>query len=130
MIFISGIRSIIIQKNTLCTDKILVIYYCPNCVSFFFPKTFIFNFFSERCNLSNMELFVKIVDSWKLHLRCLTRFWIHMSLLKSEIIVITKGELSLIMKSSVGKLNIRTNCKEISLFRVLLNNGDDIRSFN
>ena len=36
MMLISGIVSIIIQKNTLCTDKIRVIYFCP--------KTFIFLF--------------------------------------------------------------------------------------
>ena len=33
MIFISRVISIIIQKNTLCTSKIRVIYFCPNCVS-------------------------------------------------------------------------------------------------
>ena len=32
MIFISGVMSIIIQKNTLCANKILVICFCPNCV--------------------------------------------------------------------------------------------------
>ena len=33
MIFISGIVSITIQKNTLCTNKTCVIYFCPNCVN-------------------------------------------------------------------------------------------------
>ena len=32
MIFISGIISIIIQKNTLCTNKFGVTYFCPNWV--------------------------------------------------------------------------------------------------
>ena len=39
MIFIYGIISIIIQQNTLCTNKTRVIYFCPNCVNFL-PKTF------------------------------------------------------------------------------------------
>ena len=39
MIFISGVISIIIQKNALCTSKIHVIYFCPNS-----PDTFIFLF--------------------------------------------------------------------------------------
>ena len=34
MIFISGVINIIIQKNTLCTSKVLLIYFCPNCVNF------------------------------------------------------------------------------------------------
>ena len=34
MIFISGVRSIIFQKNKLCTNKICLIYFCPNCVNF------------------------------------------------------------------------------------------------
>ena len=34
MIFISEVMSIIIQKNTLCANKILVICFCPNCVIF------------------------------------------------------------------------------------------------
>ena len=33
MIFISGIISIITHKNMLCTNKIHVIYFCPNCVN-------------------------------------------------------------------------------------------------
>ena len=35
MIFISGIISIIIQENTLGKNKLRVIYFCRNCVSFF-----------------------------------------------------------------------------------------------
>ena len=38
--FIPGVMSIIMQKNTLCASKIRVIYFCPNCVSFF-PKSFL-----------------------------------------------------------------------------------------
>ena len=48
MIFISGVMSIIIQKNTLCANKILVICFCPNCVIPPPPqkkKTFIFYLF-------------------------------------------------------------------------------------
>ena len=41
MVFISGIISIIIQKNMLCTNKIRVIYFCPNCVNFL-PKNLYF----------------------------------------------------------------------------------------
>ena len=37
LIFISGIISIIIQKNTICTNKIRVIHFCPNFV-FFLPE--------------------------------------------------------------------------------------------
>ena len=33
MISFSGVISIIIQKNMLCTNKIRVIYFCPNCVN-------------------------------------------------------------------------------------------------
>ena len=33
MIFIFGVIRLIIQKNTLCTNKIRVIYFYPNCVS-------------------------------------------------------------------------------------------------
>ena len=35
MIFIFGVISIVFKKNTLCTNKICVIYFCPNCVNFF-----------------------------------------------------------------------------------------------
>ena len=34
MILISGVISRIIQKSTLCTNKIRVIYFCSNCVDF------------------------------------------------------------------------------------------------
>ena len=34
MIFISGIISIIIQKDTFSKNKIRRIYFCPNCVNF------------------------------------------------------------------------------------------------
>ena len=34
MIFISGVISIVFQKNMLCTNKICVIYFCLNCVKF------------------------------------------------------------------------------------------------
>ena len=34
MIFISRVISIIILKNTLCTNKSRVIYFCPNGVNF------------------------------------------------------------------------------------------------
>ena len=40
MMFIPWVISIIIQKNTLCASKIRVIYFCPNCVSFFSRKIF------------------------------------------------------------------------------------------
>ena len=51
MIFIFEIISIIIQKNTLCTNKFCVIYFCPNCVNFltenanFFILFYLFIFF-------------------------------------------------------------------------------------
>ena len=57
MIFISRVISIIIQKNTLCTSKIRVIYFCPNCVSvlsenvtflFILIYLFIYLFFGGR----------------------------------------------------------------------------------
>ena len=41
MIFIFRIISIIFQKNKLCTKKIRVIYFCPNCVNFL-PENFHF----------------------------------------------------------------------------------------
>ena len=41
MIFISGVMSIIIQKNMLCANKIRMIYFCPNFVNFC-HKTFFF----------------------------------------------------------------------------------------
>ena len=34
MIFISGVMSITIQKNTLCTNKIRVIHFCLNFLKF------------------------------------------------------------------------------------------------
>ena len=43
MMFIPGVKSIIIQKNTLCASKIRVIYCCPNCVNFF-RESFLFLF--------------------------------------------------------------------------------------
>ena len=45
MIFISGIISIIFQKNKLCTNKIRVIYFCPNCVNFLPEKVHFLIFF-------------------------------------------------------------------------------------
>ena len=36
MIFISGIKSLIIQNNTLCTNKIRVIYFLPKLLIFLF----------------------------------------------------------------------------------------------
>ena len=54
MIIISGVVSIVFQKNTLCTNKICVIYFCPNCVKFllenviFFIYLFIFFFGGGR----------------------------------------------------------------------------------
>ena len=36
MIFICGTVSKIIQEKTLSTNKIPVIYFCPNCVNFSF----------------------------------------------------------------------------------------------
>ena len=44
MIFMSGIMRIIIQKNTLCTNNISVINFCPNCVKFL-PKNGLFFIF-------------------------------------------------------------------------------------
>ena len=42
MIFISGIITIIIQKNTLCSNKVCVIYFWPNCVNFWLKKFIIY----------------------------------------------------------------------------------------
>ena len=44
MIVISGVISIIIQKNTSCTNKIRVIYFCPNCVNFLPENVYLFIF--------------------------------------------------------------------------------------
>ena len=44
MIFIPGIISIIIQKNTWCTSKVHVIYFCSNSVSFLPEKLSYFYF--------------------------------------------------------------------------------------
>ena len=41
MILISRVISIIFQKNRLCTNKIRVIYICPNCDNFL-PENFQF----------------------------------------------------------------------------------------
>ena len=48
MIFISGLISIIIQKNTLCANKTRVICFLPELRQFFVPKTFIFLFLGGR----------------------------------------------------------------------------------
>ena len=40
MISIFGIISIIMKKNTLCTNKICVIYFFPNCVNFLPEKVY------------------------------------------------------------------------------------------
>ena len=48
MTFISGIISIIIRKNTLCTNKIRMIYFCPSCVNFLPENVFFKNFFGGR----------------------------------------------------------------------------------
>ena len=49
MIFISGIISIIIQKDTLCTNKIRVIYLLPELSQFFIQKrSFFHSFFFFR----------------------------------------------------------------------------------
>ena len=42
MIFIFGLISIIIQKNTLCTNKIRMIYFCPKKLFFLFIHLFSF----------------------------------------------------------------------------------------
>ena len=44
VVFIPGITSIIIQKKTLCQNKIRVIYFCPNCVNFLREKAHFFYF--------------------------------------------------------------------------------------
>ena len=48
--------------------------------SFYHDKAFRLEFrsiiFSDPCQTSKMNLFAKIANGWKLHLRCLTRFWI------------------------------------------------------
>ena len=44
VMFISGVMSIIIQKNTLCASNIRVIYFVRT-ASIFCPKTFIFSGF-------------------------------------------------------------------------------------
>ena len=44
MIFISGVISIIFQKNKLYTNKIRAIYFCPNCINFV-PENIHFLFF-------------------------------------------------------------------------------------
>ena len=46
MILISGVMSIIMQKNVFCTNKICLIYFFPNCISFCL-KTFIFFIFGR-----------------------------------------------------------------------------------
>ena len=45
MIFISGVISIIVQKNTLCTSKIRVIYFCRKCANFLPENIYFFLFF-------------------------------------------------------------------------------------
>ena len=45
ILFISGVISIIVQKNTLCTSKIRVIYFCRNCVNFLPENIYFFLFF-------------------------------------------------------------------------------------
>ena len=45
MIFISGVMSIIVQKNTLCANTVRVIYFCPNCVNFLPENLYFFYFF-------------------------------------------------------------------------------------
>ena len=49
MIFISGVISIVIQKNTFCINENQVIYFCPNCVNFLSEKDhfFLFLFFFD-----------------------------------------------------------------------------------
>ena len=51
MIFMFVIIGIIIQKNTLCTNKFSVTYFCPNCVNFF-PKNPHFLFLGRQLSLS------------------------------------------------------------------------------
>ena len=54
MIFISGVISIVIQKNTFCINENQVIYFCPNCVNFLSEKVhfflFLFFFWLPPCN--------------------------------------------------------------------------------
>ena len=45
MILISGVISIIFQKNTLCTNKIRMIYFCTNFVNFLAENVFLFLIF-------------------------------------------------------------------------------------
>ena len=57
MTFICGIISIIVQKKTLCKNKIRAIYFCPNCVNFVLENAPIFSsFFQERrdCPYTNV----------------------------------------------------------------------------
>ena len=42
MMIISGVMSIIIQKNMLCANKICVIYFSPNCINFLPENIFYF----------------------------------------------------------------------------------------
>ena len=49
MIFISGVISIVFQKNTLCKNKIRVIYFCRNCVNFCHNGLFIDFFGGDDC---------------------------------------------------------------------------------
>ena len=48
MIFISGVMSLIIQKNRLCSNKIRVIYFCKNCVSLFPKNIHFLNFYLKE----------------------------------------------------------------------------------
>ena len=65
MTSISEIKSIIIEKNMLCTNKIRVIYICPNCINFL-PKNvylfilFIYIFYRlwHRCSPVNFATFI------------------------------------------------------------------------
>ena len=65
MIFISGIINIIIQK-ILCTNKIRLICFCPNCV-LFLPEKVIFLFFAgDNCHLARapMDTMKKLTTSF------------------------------------------------------------------
>ena len=80
VIFLSGvIRSIIIQKNTLCTNKTCVIYFCPNCVNLLTENVhflfFIFFFWGggdcppclpfSSCAYDHNTLFLKIYEVYE-----------------------------------------------------------------
>ena len=63
MIFICGIISIITLKNTLCKNKIRVIYFCPHQVSFWLEKAF-FSFFGGLLSPMPPSSYAYICVSW------------------------------------------------------------------